>query len=165
MKVIMFGGVPRVKLSIHNKGYIVSIRRLVYTTFVGQIPKGRYIYHKDGDPNNYNLDNLLVYDKEISEEQKAIYVDKIEKAIHWFCYKHKIRDNNGFDVENFKGEARLQVYLYLSGYDTRRSFTAWAWRYIGYAFKSTMKGFIDKQQHEISIEYIQTKKQKVRVYK
>ena len=38
----------------------VSIHRLVYETFVGKIPKGMQINHKDGNKNNNHISNLEV---------------------------------------------------------------------------------------------------------
>lgn len=32
--------------------------RLIYRTFIGEIPVGMYICHKDGNPSNNSLDNL-----------------------------------------------------------------------------------------------------------
>lgn len=43
---------------VNIKGSILSIHRLVWETFVGEIPEGKIIDHIDGDKSNNKLENL-----------------------------------------------------------------------------------------------------------
>lgn len=44
--------------SYYKKAY--PIKHLVYTAFVGKVPKGYIVTQKDGDRYNYNVENLFV---------------------------------------------------------------------------------------------------------
>ena len=43
-----------------QKGQLHYVHRLVWETFVGEIPEGKEIDHIDGNPQNNNVDNLQV---------------------------------------------------------------------------------------------------------
>lgn len=47
-----------VSLSRDKKKHTLLIHRLVYETFVGSVPKGMQVNHKDEDKSNNRLDNL-----------------------------------------------------------------------------------------------------------
>lgn len=51
-------GYKCVTLTQDNKNYRLSIHRLVYETFVGVIPDGYEVNHKDENISNNKLDNL-----------------------------------------------------------------------------------------------------------
>lgn len=53
-------GYHRVKLSAKNGQIKVFVHRLVYETFVGRIPNGLQINHKDGIKANNEVNNLEV---------------------------------------------------------------------------------------------------------
>lgn len=46
-------------LTVGMDGKTYKVHRLVYETFVGPIPKGCQIHHKDKNKENCNLDNLI----------------------------------------------------------------------------------------------------------
>ena len=51
-------GYKQLRIQINHKTYYYYIHRLVYETFVGDIPDDKEINHIDGDPSNNNIDNL-----------------------------------------------------------------------------------------------------------
>ena len=57
----------------YKKGKLHYIHRLVYETFVGEIPKDKEMDHKDGDTTNNSLDNLQVLSR---RENVQKYSDK-----------------------------------------------------------------------------------------
>lgn len=54
-----------------NKGASKYVHRLIAQTFLGEIPKGYNINHRDGDKNNNNLSNLEIVT--FSENQRHAY--------------------------------------------------------------------------------------------
>lgn len=62
-----------------NKMHSVKVHRLVYMTFVGEIPEGMQIDHIDGDASNNNLENLrCVSPKENSNNPNTVWKIKGE---------------------------------------------------------------------------------------
>lgn len=57
---INHGGYEKVALQINKKNKLVSVHRAVYESFVGQIPEGMQINHKDGNKLNNRINNLEV---------------------------------------------------------------------------------------------------------
>lgn len=66
-------GYKRVLLSKNGKTKNFLIHRLVYTAFVGNVPDGFQIDHRDNNPENNRLDNLQLLT--VSENIKKIYID------------------------------------------------------------------------------------------
>lgn len=57
-----------------NKMHSVKVHRLVYMTFVGEIPEGMQVDHINGDASNNNLDNLrCVSPKENSNNPNTVW--------------------------------------------------------------------------------------------
>lgn len=57
-----------------NKRHSIRVHKLVYMTFVGEIPEGMQIDHIDGDASNNNLDNLrCVSPKENSNNPNTVW--------------------------------------------------------------------------------------------
>ena len=48
----------------------VRIHRLVYETFIGEVPKGYHVHHKDGNMQNNRVENLIAITE---KEHKAIH--------------------------------------------------------------------------------------------
>lgn len=61
------------------------IRTLVYTAFVGNIPKGYVVYNKDGNVKNNRLKNLGI----ISRSDKTFFYCKRTKKLPRLTYKNK----------------------------------------------------------------------------
>lgn len=48
-------------VNVHDgKGSKINVAWSVYTLFIEEIPKGKRIYHKDGNPYNNHADNLTL---------------------------------------------------------------------------------------------------------
>ena len=83
-----------------NKLHSVKVHRLVYMTFVDEIPEGMQIDHIDGDASNNNLDNLrCVTPKENSNNPNSVWKLKGENngmfgRHHTIETKRKISINN-----------------------------------------------------------------------
>lgn len=62
-----FGSLGHLCVSLHNgkphRGQLVH--RLVAAAFLGPCPEGNCVHHKDGDPSNNRLDNLVYMDKHL----------------------------------------------------------------------------------------------------
>lgn len=69
---------------IIDKGW-QYVHRLVYETFVGDIPKGLEINHKDGNRSNNNVDNLevLTHRENIEHSYKVLKRQAIKGVKHW----------------------------------------------------------------------------------
>lgn len=66
-------GYPRINLLRNGKNKQVFVHRLVVESFIGSIPEGKFVNHKDGDKTNNNLHNLeIVTQKE--NVQHSLYV-------------------------------------------------------------------------------------------
>lgn len=52
------GGYPSLILSKDGKGYTRMVHRLVAEAFLGPVPDGKEVNHKDGNKNNNHVDNL-----------------------------------------------------------------------------------------------------------
>ena len=72
-------GYKEVNLMIErNKGVSKYVHRIIATTFLGEIPKGFNINHKDGNKSNNNLDNLEIVS--FSENIKHAYRNGLIKS-------------------------------------------------------------------------------------
>lgn len=84
-------GYEKVALQINKKALLVSVHRAVYESFVGDIPKGMQINHKDGDKLNNCLENLEV-------------VTPSENMQHaWKTGLCKKQDRRGIKNPNYRG--------------------------------------------------------------
>lgn len=54
------GGYKYLKIQINGRKVFYFVHRLVYETFVGRIPDKMQINHKDENPQNNNLSNLMI---------------------------------------------------------------------------------------------------------
>lgn len=61
----------------YNKGRLQYIHRLVYETFVGEIPEGFEIDHINGNPRNNNLYNLQLVTRKENIEKHYRYTNGI----------------------------------------------------------------------------------------
>lgn len=83
-----------------NKMHSVKVHRLVYMTFVGEIPEGMQIDHIDGDASNNNLDNLrCVSPKENSNNPNTVWKLKGENN---GMYGRKHTEDSKFKMSNNK---------------------------------------------------------------
>lgn len=58
LQVRLYGKDARITNKGARLGKLHYIHKLVYTTFIGEIPKGMTVDHKDNDPSNNSLENL-----------------------------------------------------------------------------------------------------------
>lgn len=83
------------------KIYSESVHRLVVQTFIGEIPKGMVVNHKDGNKHNNNLSNLEIVTP--SQNTKHALENKLFKAA---C---GVKTGKA----KLKEEDVLQIYKYL----------------------------------------------------
>lgn len=57
-KTTLINGYERIRLSKQGKMRGFLVHRLVYSSFIGEIPAGHHINHIDGDKTNNKLENL-----------------------------------------------------------------------------------------------------------
>lgn len=104
----------RVSLSKNNKSKLYMVHRLVYETFVGEIPENYEINHKDFIRNNNCIDNLeIMTHLENTRYSKAIKVrqyDLDSRLIKiWNCIR-QIEKETGIDhrqiCDNLKGKQK-----------------------------------------------------------
>lgn len=104
----------RVKLSKNNKGKFYMVHRLVYESFVGEIPDNFEINHKDYNRSNNCIDNLEVMthfdNTRYSKAKKVGQYSKNNKLIKiWNCIRDVEREI-GIDhrqiCANLKGEQK-----------------------------------------------------------
>lgn len=95
-----------------NKMHSVKVHRLVYMTFVGEIPEGMQIDHIDGDKSNNNLDNLrCVSPKENSNNPNTIWKLKGE--------------NNGMFGRHHSIESRRKMSINRKGIHAQPKSSRW----------------------------------------
>lgn len=58
LKPTLSNGYPTVTLWMHSSATIMKIGAIVCRTFLGPRPPGRYVCHRDGNPQNSALSNL-----------------------------------------------------------------------------------------------------------
>lgn len=61
-------GYPTVELHIHNHRYRRYVHILLVSTFIGDIPKGYEVNHKDGNKTNLHLSNLEIVTRQENVE-------------------------------------------------------------------------------------------------
>lgn len=69
IKSYILSGYPVCKIRIDGKAYTKSVHRLVAEAFLGSIPDGMVVNHKDGNKLNPKLSNLEI----ITEKQNSIH--------------------------------------------------------------------------------------------
>ena len=66
-----------------EKRKTVRIHRLVYEAFVGDIPKGFHIHHKDGNRQNNRIDNLELLHPAEHASESANHTSSIDKMVEY----------------------------------------------------------------------------------
>jgi len=84
-------------------GKLHYIHRLVYEHFIGEIPKGKEIDHKDSDTHNNNVNNLQVITR---RENLMKYAKKLSKE-NGRRYLRNYRDEVIEDFKNLKAFAKV----------------------------------------------------------
>lgn len=82
-----------------RKGNTELVHRLIYTVFNGQIPKGLYICHKDGNPSNNSLDNLY------AGTQKENMKDAVK---HGTCALSKLTESQVKEILSLQGKMMVK---------------------------------------------------------
>jgi len=90
-------GYPTVVLNRESKTYNIAIHILVYTSFVGEIPKGMTINHKDGNKENTFIDNLelITYGENIKHAVDVLKVNTSKPRCNFYI-------NNLYNDEKLK---------------------------------------------------------------
>lgn len=75
-------------INLYNKGdrkhsRTLRIHRLVYEAFVGEVPKGFHIHHKDGNKQNNRLDNLELLHPSDHASESASHTNSINKLVEY----------------------------------------------------------------------------------
>ena len=66
----------RFKIRKEHKRIHLSAHKIVYETFVGKIPEGYELHHRDGDVRNNSVDNLQIVTK---REHRQIHSDQFQR--------------------------------------------------------------------------------------
>jgi len=77
------------------KGRLLYVHRLVYQTFVGEIPEGKEIDHIDGNPHNNCIDNIQVITR---RENMVKYAHRLSRETG----KRYLRGHRDEILEDFK---------------------------------------------------------------
>jgi hypothetical protein len=71
-------------LDSRGANYSTRIHRLVAETFIGEIPKGYQVHHKDGNKQNNNVENLEILSiKEHARETHEMYPHNYDGMNHY----------------------------------------------------------------------------------
>ena len=90
-------GYPSVILCKDTKRFNISIHILVYTAFIGEIPVGMTINHKDGDKENPFVDNL----------ELATYGENIKHAVD-ILKVNRNKSHSKFYINNLYSDEKLE---------------------------------------------------------
>ena len=99
-----------------------KLHRVVWELFIGEIPKGYHIHHKDGNPDNNNISNLELIEagkhlamegkrrhKENPEWSKSFHAKGVEAAKEW----HKSDEGRQWHSEHGKRTWDKREYITL----------------------------------------------------
>lgn len=86
-----------------RKGDTELVHRLIYRLFVGEIPEGLYICHKDGNPANNAVENLY------AGTQKENMLDTVR---HGTCALAKLTENQVKEILSLQGKMMIKDIAY-----------------------------------------------------
>lgn len=148
-----------VNFKVNKKTVRLSIAKLVYKYF-GEcdlkktFTKYGYVKHKDGNIWNNRIENLYVITYQ-GERLKKWQIDKYENEaeknigiIAITFYNDKLKQNK-IEIEDFKQEALMIVWRYLSLYVENEPFYSFCYHYTKYAYYNILSKIIDKNKNEI----------------
>ena len=101
-------GYPSVILCNETKRLNIAIHTLVYTSFIGEVPDGMTINHKDGNKENPYVDNLEL--ATYSENIQHAY-DVLDRNRNETYYNYYIKDIETNDVVEFKAATEAGDYF------------------------------------------------------
>lgn len=107
-----------------RNGEVELLHRLVYRIFVGEIPEGMFICHKDGNPKNNSVGNLY------AGTQSENMQDMVK---HDRCYLSKLNEAQVREILNLKGKMLVKDIAYLYGvnrHSITNIFRGKSWRHI-----------------------------------
>jgi DNA-directed RNA polymerase specialized sigma subunit len=87
-----------------KKGKLFYVHRLMYETFVGEIPEDREIDHIDGDTSNNNIDNIQILSR---RENINKWVGKV--------HKHNFREKRDVLIELYKEHGSYKEVAAVTG--------------------------------------------------
>ena len=87
-------GYPSVILNRDGNTYNIAIHILVYTSFVGEIPEGMTINHKDGNKKDPHVDNLelMTYGENIKHAVDILQVNTRKPRYEYFIKNLETND-------------------------------------------------------------------------
>lgn len=89
-----------------RNGEAELVHRLVYRIFVGEIPEGLFICHKDGNPKNNSCSNLY------AGTQSENMQDMLK---HGTCSLTKLNEDQVREILDLRGEMLVKDIAYLYG--------------------------------------------------
>lgn len=138
VQVAVGAGYRGVTLSAHNVQKGISVHRLVWSAFNGEIPKGMWINHKNGIKTDNRLENLELTTP--SENQKHSYdVLKRKKSPLTGSKHHKTHLTEAdvialraeYDTDRTRAKREELAVKYGIAYDTvKRIVYRTAWRHV-----------------------------------
>lgn len=79
------------QLTLFNQGKVTKplLHRLLYELYIGEIPEGFEVHHKDENPLNFSLDNLVLLNK---QEHQLAHTNRIYFQYCTECGQYKARN-------------------------------------------------------------------------
>lgn len=105
-----------VNITINGKGRKIGLARTVYTHFIGEIPKGRQIYHKDKNKENNHVDNLYIKEPFLSDELVEEICKRFQSGYTRAEVTNWIRDKRLVNSTSYR-----DIYSYVKAVYNRRT--------------------------------------------
>lgn len=147
-----------VRLHIDGKWRRRHVSKLVYSAFSDDPPQyDDFRTHCiDGNRRNCRIDNLgtaLPQSLQRTDEQVTAYEQWCLPSIKRYIKQNEVNSiGNGFDVDDFIGNASLFLWKYLPLYNPRRTFIAWGRKYIRMAFLKELESHNKRRKWETIYE-------------
>lgn len=107
-------GYQEVSLSLPGKHKMFYVHRLVATTFIGNIPSGFVVNHKDGNKKNNKISNLeIVTYSENSSHSFHVLKNKLKPKIGVEHHNAKLNDNIVLQIRDFYKKNNLKSTILL----------------------------------------------------
>lgn len=87
-----------------RNGDVELVHRLVYRVFIGEVPDGLVICHKDGNPSNNSLDNL--YAGTVSDNAR-------DTVRHGTCSLAKLTEEQVKEILSLRGKMMVKDIAYM----------------------------------------------------
>lgn len=161
-----------IPIRINGKSRTKTIHRLVFETFVGEIPKDMIIHHIDKNKHNNSLSNLCMMDETTHKQlhaQKYFYVDKemicpvCGKKFLWtakqqrcFTRSHNRKDRKYTNTFPICSKKCVGIYSTKNQFADKRKYASQE-LYLTVMLKSTKKIYFHKISYTDFSEFLQKK--------